>query len=273
MSRRQLIAGFGAAGVGGVLSGVLGGVLAGCSGGGAPAGTAPPSVAPPATTAPGDDDDLSSLFAGSSVCALTTATPAGPYYYDAGRIRSDVREDRAGVRLRLVLKVQDSESCGPLPGAVVEIWHCDAAGLYSGAEAVPPAGAAASAPPSGAPAATASLRPVGPRRYLRGAQVTDPRGIVEFVTVWPGRQRGRTPHVNVMVHAADAPVLTTQLMFPERLNDAVFARAPYPPRAGAETTNATDPVYDDSMLLKVTREYDGYLGVLILSADADRDGR
>jgi protocatechuate 3,4-dioxygenase beta subunit len=205
--------------------------------------------------------------------------------------------------LRLAIKVQDSEVCGPLSNAVVEIWHCDAAGLYFGAEAQsiggggttgggtgpgaapggvrpsgpPPGGAGTGGtPPSGAPAGggqAADMTPTDDKRYLRGAQVTNADGIVEFTTIWPGWYRGRTVHIHAMVHVNNQRVLTTQLMFDEGLNTKVFAQAPYAQHTGRDTSNNNDSIYRDSTLLKVTEETDGYLGVIIFSADSDRDGQ
>jgi len=328
VSRRALFAGITSVG--------FGGVLAAC----------------------GDDDrkatrtGLVGLFTDANVCALTPTVTQGPYYFDADRVRSDIREDRPGTKLRLVIRLQDSEGCAPISDAIVEIWHCDAAGIYSGAESqsvggggegmpsgppggsvapgappapqnspgdpgagppsglpgpndVPPPGAGvpsgmpgaapapapgASVPPagSGAPGGAApparpgasgalggelaDMTPTDDKRYLRGAQVTDRDGIVEFGTVWPGWYRGRTVHIHVMVHLDNNRVLITQLMFDETLNAKVFAEPPYATHTGRDTLNDNDTIFQEVMLLKVTEEKDGYLGVIALAADADRDG-
>ncbi|NUS04881.1 MAG: protocatechuate dioxygenase [Nonomuraea sp.] len=292
VSRRRLIAGVSSLG--------LGGLLAAC-GPEQPAVTTSTGavVTPKATTA----KDLTSLFGGASTCRLTASTTQGPYYFDADKIRSDIREDKRGVRLRLAIKVQDSESCEPLPGAVVEIWHCDADGIYSGAESLsrggggaPPGGNPPSggpgpsgppptgAPPSGGPGGgqrggqdgghgdMGDLTPTDDERYLRGAQVTNGDGIVEFTTIWPGWYRGRTIHVHAMVHVSTKRVLTTQMMFDESLNSAVMAKAPYSAHTGRDTFNDGDGIYRDEMLLKVTEEDGGYLGVIVFAADSDQDG-
>ncbi|MEV4145943.1 protocatechuate dioxygenase [Amycolatopsis sp. NPDC049691] len=243
----------------------------------------------PVTTSTGEtvalqavtDADLTALFTGARTCTLTAATTQGPYYFDADKIRSDVREDKQGAKLRLALQVQDSETCKPIPHAVVEIWHCDAGGLYSGAEAAsggggtPPTGP----PPTGTPptrtpppGGDADLEPTDDKRFLRGAQVTDQRGIVEFTTIWPGWYRGRTVHVHVMVHVGNEKTLTTQLMFDEALNSEVLATQPYAQRTGRDTFNDNDSIYQPSMLLKVTKARDGYVGCIVLNADPDHDG-
>jgi protocatechuate 3,4-dioxygenase beta subunit len=237
VSRRKLIAGISSLG--------LGSLLAACAPDASPVTSSTgAAVSPRATTA----KDLTSLFDQAGTCALSPATTAGPFYFDADRIRSDIREDRQGVRLRVAIKVQDSETCEPLPDAVVEIWHCDAAGSYSG---------------------TGSQ---DDERYLRGAQVTNADGIVEFTTIWPGWYQGRTIHIHAMVHFTDSRVLTTQVMFDEALNTEVLAQAPYTARPGRDTRNDDDGIYRDDMLLKVTKDDDGHLGVIVLAADSDRDG-
>ncbi|GAA2379349.1 protocatechuate dioxygenase [Catellatospora methionotrophica] len=280
VSRRSIFAGISAVG--------LGSLLAACGDGTPATTTSGGTVSPDATTAA----DLTGLFTDANTCRLSPSTTQGPYYFDADKIRSDIREDRAGTRLRVVLKVQDSEQCGPLANAVVEIWHCDAAGLYSGAESLSsggggqPGGGPGGTPPSGAPGGgpggtppgggaddgMADLKPVDDQRYLRGAQVTNADGIVAFTTVWPGWYRGRTVHIHAMVHVSNSRVLTTQLMFDEALNTKVFTAAPYASHTGRDTFNDGDGIFQDTMLMKVTQDGDGYLAVLVLAADSDADG-
>ncbi|MFG1945933.1 intradiol ring-cleavage dioxygenase [Nonomuraea sp. NPDC048826] len=250
VSRRRLIAGVGSIG--------LGGLIAACTPGGPAVTTSTgASVTPRATTA----EDLTSLFDGANTCALTPATTPGPYYFDADKIRADIREDREGVRLRVAVKVQDSQSCRPIKDAVVEIWHCDAGGLYSGAEAMSrgSGGGALSADPP-------DLTPQDDQRYLRGAQVTNADGIVEFTTVWPGWYRGRCVHIHAMVHVSDARVLTTQMMFDEALNDRVLATRPYADHGERDTRNDADGIFREEMLMKVAPDGDGHLAAIVFSA-------
>ncbi|MFF1615123.1 protocatechuate dioxygenase [Amycolatopsis sp. NPDC058278] len=269
VSRRRLLAGVSSVG--------LGALVTACAGRSAVTTSTGETVALQAVT----DADLTALFTGARTCTLTASTTQGPYYFDADKIRSDIREDKPGTKLRLALQVQDSETCRPIPHAVVEIWHCDAGGLYSGAEAAssgggtrptgtPPTGT----PPTGTPpgGGDADLVPTDDKRYLRGAQVTNQRGIVEFTTIWPGWYRGRTVHVHVMVHVGTEKTLTTQLMFDEALNAQVLATQPYAQRTGRDTFNDDDSIYEPSMLLKVTRARDGYVGCIVLNADPDHDG-
>ncbi|MFI7125179.1 intradiol ring-cleavage dioxygenase [Nonomuraea sp. NPDC050153] len=253
VSRRRLIAGISSLGLGAVLS--------------APGARAGAASRPPTA-------DLTSLFARSRVCGLTPAATQGPYYFDADKIRSDIREDKPGVRLRVGIRVQDSETCSPMSNAVVEIWHCDAAGLYSGAEKESQDDATSGPPPGGFTdkAVMSDMKPSDAKRYLRGAQVTNGDGIVEFMTNWPGWYPGRTVHIHTMVHFSDWRVLNTQIMFDEALNSKVLATPPYATHTGRDTFNSGDNIFRDGMLLRVVEDGDGYLGTIILSADSDRDG-
>lgn len=271
------------------------GVLVGVSSVGLGALVAACAAKTPVVTSTGDsvtldavtDADLTAMFSGARTCTLTASTTQGPYYFDADKIRSDIREDKRGTKLRLAFQVQDSETCKPLPNVVVEIWHCDAGGLYSGAEAAsgggggtpptgtPPTGDPTGTPPTGTPGGgggDVDLVPTDDKRYLRGAQVTNKKGTVEFTTIWPGWYRGRTIHVHVMVHVNNEKTLTTQLMFDETLNTKVMATEPYAQHTGRDTFNDGDNIYQPSMLLKVTRARDGYVGCIVLNADTDKDG-
>lgn len=75
----------------------------------------------------------------STTCVVRPEQTEGPYYVDTGLDRSDIREEREGVPLDLTFNVSrvnegDASACGPLAGAVVDVWHCDALGEYSGVE-------------------------------------------------------------------------------------------------------------------------------------------
>ena len=238
----------------------LGALLAACSdGSGSPAATAVPTVdggtatVRPQVTA-STSAALEELFAGSATCTLTKQETEGPYYFDADSVRSDIREDRLGTRLRLAIRVQDLPECTPVPNAVVDIWHCDAGGVYSGFEAASRGG------PGGGR--------TDDEKYLRGAQVTNAQGIVEFVTIYPGWYRGRTVHIHIKVHLDNKTMLTSQLYFPEEVSSAVYAAAPYNQRTGRDRLNNNDSIFDQSLVLTVRPDGDGYLGVMTVGVDA-----
>ena len=187
------------------------------------------TVEPETTTSP----DTASRFGEESNCTLTPEMTEGPFYFDADKIRSDIRDGHEGTELQLALRVRDSE-CRPLANAVVDLWHCDAAGSYS--EEDDP--------------------------FLRGAQVTNKDGIAEFTTIYPGWYQGRTVHIHAKVHLDSSTVLTTQLYFDDTVTDRVFAAAPYDTRGEREVRNDGDGIFDMALVLDLSREGDGYLGTI-----------
>lgn len=152
-----------------------------------------------------------------SVCLVQPALAEGPFHLDGIPRRGDIREDRQGVPLSLRLQVVTAD-CGAIPGARVEVWHCDAAGVYSGVS-----GQAGT--------------------FLRGLQETGPDGVAAFATIYPGWYPGRTPHIHYKVHLDDNRVLTSQLFFPDSVSAAIYSMDPAYARRGAQDTgNAQDGI-------------------------------
>lgn len=246
------------------ISGTVGltGLLAACGGSGpAPSGApAPPGATAPAGAPAGDE--FVALLDQANTCTPSRAGFQGPYWFSVDGIRSDIREDRPGTALTLALRVQDVSRCPaggsatPIPNAVVEIWHCDAGGVYSGFEAGAPN-----------PAGGGQAETTDDGTYLRGAQVADGRGIVRFTTIYPGWYSGRTPHIHCKVHLDQQTVLTTQLFFDDSLTNRVYTAPPYREHTGRDTTNRTDFIFDETGLLTVQPQGDGYLAVLNLGID------
>lgn len=84
-----------------------------------------------------------------------------------------------------------TRSCGPVAGALVELWHADDAGEYDN---------------------------VGYR--LRGHQFTGADGRYAFETILPGLYPGRTRHFHLKFQAPGERVLTTQFYFPGERDNA-----------------------------------------------------
>lgn len=252
MNRRQALAFLGA-GVGAAALGACGassdrsssGSSAGTSAAtGASTTTSPSTTAgASAPTAVASASITADRFAGAASCTATVEQTEGPYYIDVDKIRSDIREDREGVPLRVAARVLDVDGCTPIPNAVFEIWHCDAAGDYSGF--------------GEAPAAS---------RFLRGAQVTDAEGIAVITTIYPGWYPGRCVHIHAKVALTNQELLTTQLYFDDELSDEIFAAAPYD--GGRRTMNATDGIYRQQTTLTTTEDGDGYLGLITIGVEA-----
>ncbi|GAB2927247.1 intradiol ring-cleavage dioxygenase [Streptomyces heilongjiangensis] len=211
---------------------------------------------------------------GEECYRLTSETTEGPYYIDADKIRQDITEDKEGIPFTLRIKVIDSETCRPLKDAAVDIWHCDALGLYSGYESFSegggtaptdapsgtptdaPSGAPTGEPPSGGGGGGGHEEPTSDTRYLRGTWKTDKKGFVTFRTVFPGWYRGRCVHVHTKVHVngewtdsgyeGGTTCHTGQFFFDE---EAVLASAevePYSTSTTERTTLDEDTIYDGS---------------------------
>jgi protocatechuate 3,4-dioxygenase beta subunit len=184
------------------------------------------------------------------VCTLTPEQIEGPFYLDQARTREDISEGKPGVPLQLTLRVLEvSAACAPIPYAAVDVWQCDALGIYSGYE--------------GVAIAPRHVEPVDDKTFLRGTQLTDAAGAVRFRTIYPGWYSGRTPHVHLKVRVG-GKAATTQLYFPDEVTNAVYARAPYDRHPNRDTTNATDrflgPIADKSLLTwRMERAGDGYV--------------
>jgi protocatechuate 3,4-dioxygenase beta subunit len=253
IDRRQALAVFGSVS--------LGGLLSACGGDGNGKGEdtttdgTPSSVQPKSTTS----GATAELFDRSASCSLTPEETEGPYYFDVDSIRSDVREDREGTLLRLAVRVRDAESCKPIENAVVDIWHCDALGSYSGYES------SGGEPPGGG---GGNSGPADDETYLRGVQVTNAEGIVEFKTIYPGWYRGRTVHIHAKVHVNKRTVLTAQLYFDEKVNTAVYSRKPYSEHTGREQFNDSDNIFDEKLLLTLQRKGDGYLALMTFDVES-----
>ena len=65
-------------------------------------------------------------------CTLMAEQEEGPYYIDGSTLRQDLTEGRPGLAVRLRVALLDAKGCAPLEGAALDIWHCDALGVYSG---------------------------------------------------------------------------------------------------------------------------------------------
>lgn len=173
-------------------------------------------------------------------CILTPEMTEGPYYTSGEKLRRDITEGRPGTRLDLHLSVVDATTCRPIGGAVVDVWHADASGLYSGF------GAGASS-----------------RTFMRGLQKADRNGLAVFRTVYPGWYQGRTVHIHVKVHVGGNVVHTGQLFFSDTLTDAVYRRLPYSRRPNRDVRNPEDMIFRNGgrrSMLTVRRKGSGYVG-------------
>jgi protocatechuate 3,4-dioxygenase beta subunit len=193
------------------------------------------------------------LLPGSDVCVITPETTEGPYYFDPALVRGDITEGRPGLPTRVRLQVVD-ESCQPLENARVDIWHCDAEGLYSGYT-----GQLGGTDTSG-------------EAFMRGTQFTAADGIAEFATVYPGWYPGRTPHIHFKVFLDETTLLTGQLFFPDDVSQRVYGSvAPYSARGGTQDTlNSDDGIArraGEASVAAVEELPDAYLVQMIIGVE------
>ncbi|HEX6061961.1 MAG TPA: intradiol ring-cleavage dioxygenase [Candidatus Limnocylindria bacterium] len=188
-------------------------------------------------------------------CVVRPALTEGPYFVDEKLNRSDIRSDpstntaKPGIPLALTFLVSkvSGSACVALASATIDVWHCDALGVYSDA----------TDPTFGSTKGT---------KFLRGYQTTDPNGMAKFTTIWPGWYQGRAVHVHFKIRttATNGQVadFTSQLFFDETMNDQVFAQAPYSQKGGAgRLRNEGDGIFQGSggkLTLTPTKSAGGY---------------
>ena len=197
-------------------------------------------------------------------CVVSPQQTEGPYFVDEKLNRSDIRSDPAdgsvkeGVPLQLTLRVSliGSTGCTPLADAIVDIWHCDALGVYSDV-------------------ADPSFSTVG-KKFLRGYQVTDADGTVQFTTIYPGWYQGRTVHMHFKVRtdgtSGQSYEFTSQLYFDDSITDQVHLRSPYADKGQRTLKNAGDGIFNgggDQLLLALTETSPGYAGSFNIGLQMD----
>jgi protocatechuate 3,4-dioxygenase beta subunit len=214
----------------------------------------------------------------TAACILTPEEVEGPYYLDYELVRRDITEGYPGLPLTLRLTVIDTSTCAPLPGAALDIWHCNAIGEYSGYTSLGIGGSGGSQPtPTATPTATPTGSPpaggggghvnaTDNLTFLRGVQLTDHHGTATFQTIYPGWYTGRAIHIHIMVHiggrvtsarkyAGGHVSHTGQLYFPENISAKVANLEPYKINTVTRVQNTDDFIFtggNDSGLLTLT---------------------
>jgi protocatechuate 3,4-dioxygenase beta subunit len=192
------------------------------------------------------------------VCRLTPQVTQGPYWFDPRINRADVTEGKPGAPVRVTVTVVDG-ACRPIAGARVDLWHCDAGGVYSGYDG------------QGDDHRTGAKG----QTFLRGAQITDAAGRVTFRSIWPGWYEGRTPHMHLKVFLDARTVLTCQLFVPDALSEYLYGNVPAYRRTGRrDTFNRQDGIAlqgGEAMVAAVKELKDGYELALTVGVDPGAD--
>src|SRR5262245_30304709 len=182
------------------------------------------------------------VASGEVSCVLTPELTEGPFYVPDEKVRRNIAEGRPGTPLTLRLRVVNASTCKPIRNAAVDVWHCDAAGTYSGVQG-------------------------NSGTFMRGVQRTDANGFAVFKTVYPGWYPGRAVHIHVKVHVRGNVVHTGQLFFPDGTTDAVYKRSPYSQRGVRTTRNANDSIYVNGgkkSVAAVTKDGSAYTAALTM---------
>ena len=195
-------------------------------------------------------------------CVVVPRQTEGPYFIDEQLHRADIRTDptngsiREGLPLRIILRVAqlNQNNCTPLSGAMVDLWQCDAVGEYAGVRD--------------------RLYDTRGHKYLRGYQLLDENGLVEFMTVYPGWYPNRTVHVHFKVRtepgSSRGREFSSQLYFDDNITDQVHQGSPYASIGQRSTRNSNDGIYrreGEELMLQLTPEDAGYTGFFELALD------
>ena len=189
-------------------------------------------------------------------CVVRPEQTEGPYFIDEKLNRSDIRSDPSdgavtpGMPLRLSFHVSrlNGASCSPLSDAIVDVWQCDALGLYSDVRDM-----------------NAGFDTRG-KKFLRGYQTTDASGVAEFLTIYPGWYPGRAVHIHFKIRSEQtlprAREFISQLYFDEAITDQVHQHAPYNSKGRRRTTNDADFIFrrgGKQLIPRLTKEPHGYV--------------
>jgi protocatechuate 3,4-dioxygenase beta subunit len=191
-------------------------------------------------------------------CVVAPELTEGPFFVDGEPERVDLRTDsatgdaRPGTPLELTFHVSQISggACSALAGAMVDVWHCDADGRYSGVR------------DGGGDTAG--------QDWLRGYQLTDASGSARFVTIYPGWYPGRTVHIHFKIRAPGQGGVydfTSQLFFDEAVTAEVYTQPPYSSRGQPNTPNARDGIFLPETLLTPTQAAAGYSATFSVGLD------
>jgi protocatechuate 3,4-dioxygenase beta subunit len=223
-------------------------------------GSADAALAQTAATTSATD----AVLAQAPACVVKPELTEGPYFVDDQLDRSDIRSEpsdgslRDGVPLALTFNVSQvgATGCVPLAGARVDVWHCDALGVYSGVN------------DNTFPSST-----VG-KKFLRGYQVTGADGAVRFLTIYPGWYAGRTVHIHFKIRTTgtdgNAYEFTSQLFMDDAITDQVHTVQPYASKGQRTMRNSADGIYrdgGDQLLIAPVASEDGYSASFAIGLD------
>ena len=248
LTRREVLALFGAGGAAAFLAACTPSGGSGATPVPTGAASAGPSASAGSSAAGGASASAAAVGSALPACVVAPELTEGPYYLDVDLERSDIRpntgdgavSEGAPLTLEWLVSQADSGACVPMADVVVDVWHCDAQGVYSGVSG-------------------------NSGNFLRGFQRTDTTGRAVFTTVYPGWYSGRAVHIHFKIRTdPDGSAgfeFTSQLFFPDDFSKAVYATGVYAQKGPQDVPNASDQIYNQSggqTLLSVAQDGDGY---------------
>ncbi|KAI5864908.1 Intradiol ring-cleavage dioxygenase [Durotheca rogersii] len=198
------------------------------------------------------DTPIDVIFDSNSSVALIPEVTIGPYWVSGELIRTDITDDEPGVPLHLDLQFIDLNTCQAVPKMLIDAWHCNATGVYSGVATTGQGGLNST--------------------FGRGIQETDEDGVVQFDTIFPGHYTGRTGHIHIM-STENATILPNntyltngkanhigQIFFDQHLINAVESLSPYTSNEQTLTLNSEDGIGAQT----ATDAYDPFVDYVLL---------
>lgn len=212
-----------------------------------------------------------------SVYQLAPEQIAGPYFRNPKLLRRNISEGADGLPLILRLTIVDAMTGEPVSGALVDIWHCNARGAYSGWSRLDPDSEVDVD-------AIGSIPRTDDDTYLRGSQFCDHKGRARFTTLYPGFYAGRALHIHVAVRIVAGNeyleernvAWVGQLFFPEVVSRSVLNAQAYRGRVSSPLNNSEDSLFTgqngEASTLTVwpigrDSHEDGYFGHLTIGID------
>ena len=189
-------------------------------------------------------------------CVVRPEETAGPYYVDEKLNRSDIRSDpsdgsvKDGAPFALTFNVSQiaKGGCAPLAGAIVDVWHCDALGVYSDVR-------------------DPNFFDTRGKKFLRGYQMTDKSGRATFSTIYPGWYEGRTVHIHFTIRnnagSAAGHEFTSQIYFADADNDRILSQPPYSTKGKRTMRNESDGIFRENgsqLIVPIQSASKGYSG-------------
>lgn len=208
-------------------------------------------------------------------CTLTPEQIEGPYFIPNTSKRSNITEDRLGIPFRVDIVIQDTNTCAPVEGLIVHLWAADALGVYSGFSNFQGNTTNEENPPTDA------------KRFLRGYQITDNNGTVNFDLIIPGWYTGRSAHIHIetflpiAIGGVNQTIHTTQGYFPNDLAISFRNKSVYIDNQNGLILNEQDRVFlreqGEKLIMDVTPvsqnpDTDGYVAKMILGINLSASG-